>query len=248
MRPKLHTVVAIATIGCLAMPGAAVAQKKTQPSSKPGIAAFRCDYNNPTEACTTSPDAIEGDSSGYEGIGGPETGEGAYLTSGGELWIGIGSGVHEVQITVPPTALDGPPCKTSGSCRLLNPLILIDQENGEIQSNVLDPATGADTATLVQMPVGATWRSRLQFSFYDEKTTNLLWGLNFNPLNYPDATPLNVTRTSACTWVFAPGAGDVAGLRAYGTLSGGKKTTTYEGLYAIDFELTFSVPSMCPVQ
>jgi hypothetical protein len=241
-------------MACLAVPATAAAQKKTT-SSRPGSAAFRCDFVSPSAECTAlvAVDPIRGDHSGYAGTGVPETGEGAHLTSGGELWVGIGSGGYQLEITIPETALDDPsglpPCASSGTCRLLNHVILIDQVNAEIQSNVLSPSTGSDTATLSQMPVTsppATWRSRLQFSFYDPWGRDLLWGLDFNPLNYSTSTPLNVTRAGACTWVFEPAAGDRAGLRAYGTTAAGKRTRTDEGLYAMPFRLTFTVPSLCP--
>ncbi len=229
---------------CAGLSGATAAQKNAKPSSqsREGTLTFGCS----NFGCG----GIIGEDPTYQGIGVPETGEGAHLTAppGNELWLGFGSGKYKLTFYVA-SPFDGPPCQTGLTpCRyLFGPQFTIDNENGEFQSNVLSPTTGQPTANgLLDIGDGQTWRSWLRISFGDPMGRNLLWGLNFNP-DYPDATPINVRRTSPCTWDFCPGAGDRAGLSAYGSgATKGKAVRTNEGLYDVPFSMTFIVPSLCP--
>jgi hypothetical protein len=219
------------------------AQKKPSkpPSSLPGTAVFRCSF---TQSCT-SDDSILGDGTSYQGIGAAETGEGAHLSSVQEMWIGIGSGLHSVELhfTQPVGAA---PCSSSATapCRLSSTTVVA--VDGEFQSNVLDANGQPSPNGLLDVAPGTKTRTRLKISFSDPWGRSLLWGLNFNTIDYAGATDVNVARTDQCTWVFEPGPNDRGGLSAYGSLNRGKAVRTDEGLYIMPFTITFSVPSMCP--
>ncbi len=238
---------ALAVVAYLALTVAIDAQKhKPAPSSQQGTAEFRCSFNLP--GCTTG-DKILGDGGDYHGIGAAETGEGAQLNANREMWIGVGSGLYEFQLDFPPPA-GVPPCQLTGNCRLPSQSVLIDQENAEFQSNVLGPddgsqPTGNGLLDIPITPTPTTWQSRLKISFADPLGRSLLWGLNFNTIDYAGATNVNVTRTNGCTWVFEPAPGDRGGLSSYGSTGKGKSTRTDEGLYDMPFRITFRVPGLC---
>ena len=217
------------------------AQKKGgKPTTQPAVLSFRC----PSVDCTGT-DRIVGDGSDYQGTGVPETGQGAHWNTNNELWLGFGQGVYQLFLDF--SQIDGvAPCSTSGTCRLpalTGPIIEIDQENGEFQSNVL--ANGQPSANgLLDVVVGQTARTRLKISFGDP-LGRVLWGLNFNTIDYAGATNINVMRTDQCTWVFEPGENDRGGLHAYGSMGKGKAVRTDEGLYNMPFKMTFRVAGMC---
>ena len=256
MARRTHYLAVFVLAICLALTGSIGAQKKgPAPSSQPGTADFRCDLET---GCIDidpdiDPDRVIGDGSDYLGTGVAETGEGAHLNSNNEMWIGIGSGLgsghHAVRLDFPSVTA---PCQQTGNCRITNsffPFLDIDQENGEFQSNVLgltddDPPAANGLLDIPYSPP-TRWRSRLKISFADPERRNLLWGLNFNQIDYAGAQNINVTRTDRCTWEFEPGPGDVGGLSAFGNTGKGKNTRTDEGLYDMPFKITFQVPALC---
>ena len=239
-------VLALAT--CFGISVSLEAQKKPTrpPTSQAGNVVFRC----PGADCPPT-DRIVGDGTNYQGIGVPETGEGAHLNSNQEMWIGVGSGVYSVALDF--SEPDGSaPCSSSTSptpCRfpaLNNPIVVVDQENGEFQSNVLDVSELQPSANgLLDLGIHETRRTRLKVSFSDPAGRSLLWGLNFNTIDYAGATNVNVTRINSCSWVFEPGPNDRGGLSAYGHIGRGKDVRTDEGLYVMPFRITFTVPAMC---
>ena len=174
-----------------------------------------------------------------------ETGQGAFLRlSNGELWIGFGESVYGLDLDF--TQLQGTaPCAATSSCRLPSSTVHVFATDGEFQSNALGPDDDDEPAAtgLLAVPVNATWRSRLKVTFFDPWGRGLVWGLNFNTIDYAWASNINVTRTGDCTWVFEPGAGDVGGLSAWGNSAKGKRVRTDEGLYIMPFKITFSVES-----
>ena len=226
----------------LGAPGQALAQKGKPPSSLPGTAQFRCPGD-----CSLL-DRIVGDGSNYPGIGTPESGQGAHLNSSNQMWIGFGEGRYDLYLDFSAPDLFHPaPCQPS-SCRLPyspNNVITIDNEDGEFQSRVLGPNDSYEPALdgLLAMPVNATWRTRLKIHFDDPLGRGLLWTLSFNTIDYGDATNINVTRTSVCTWDYEAGLTDRGGLYAFGNAANGKRVRSDEGLYIMPFRITFSV---CP--
>jgi len=245
---KITMAWALAVVGFLALAVVVDAQKKGQaPSSQRGTAEFRCNFSLP--GCTTG-DKILGDGSNYPGIGAAETGDGAHLNSNREMWLGGGSGGYELQLDFSAPA-GTVPCQGTGTCRLPDLLVLIDQENLEFQSNVLgltdeSQSTPNGFLDIPITPMSTTWRSRLKISFGDPLGWSLLWGLNFNTIDYAGATNVNVTRTDSCTWVFEPAPLlDRGGLSSYGSIGKGKSTRTDEGLYDMPFRITFRVPTLC---
>ena len=223
-------------------PNQALAQKG-KPPDVPGVAQFRCPSGSD---CMQPPaDGIQAASALIGQGSAAETGQGAFLNvSNGELWIGFGESVYSLDMYF--TQRQGAaPCAATGSCRLISSTVQVFAADGEFQSNVLGPDDGDEPAAtgLLAVPVGDTWRSRLKVSFSDPWGRGLLWGLNFNTIDYVDASNINVTRTGACTWVFEPGQGDVGGLSAWGNSAKGKRVRTDEGLYIMPFKITFSVES-----
>jgi hypothetical protein len=224
-------------------PNQALAQKGKPSADVPGVAQFRCPSGID---CTPPPaDGIQ-TASALIGFGsGAETGQGAFLNgSNGELWIGFGESVYGLDLHF--TQLQGAaPCAATSSCRLLSPTVQVFATDGEFQSNALGPDDGDEPAAngLLDVSVGRTWRSRLKVSFSDPWGRGLLWVLNFNTIDYAEASNINVTRTGACTWEFEPGPDDVGGLSAWGNSAKGKRVRTDEGLYIMPFKITFSVQS-----
>lgn len=221
-------------------PNQALAQKGKPPADVAGTAIF-CGSTGSVADCVGN-DAITA-TEVLAGIGvAAETGQGAFLNvSNGELWIGFGESVYGLYLYF--TQLqEPPPCAATNSCRLLFTTVQVIATDGEFQSNALGPNDGYEPAAngLLAMPVTATWRSRLKVTFFDPWGRDLLWSLNFNPIDYAGASNINVTRTGACTWVFEPGPGDVGGLSAWGNSVKGKRVRTDEGLYNMPFKITFS--------
>jgi hypothetical protein len=252
MARRTHYLAVFVLAICLALTGSIGAQKKgPAPSSHPGTADFRCDITTGCIDPDIDPDRVIGDGTDYLGTGVAETGEGAHLNSNNEMWIGIGSGLgsghHAVRLDFYSVTA---PCQLTGNCRITDSFfpLDIDLENGEFQSNVLgfadnDPPAANGLLDIPFLPP-TTWRSRLKITFADP-LGNLLWGLNFNQIDYAGAQNINVTRTDRCTWEFQPGPGDVGGLSAFGKTGKGKSTRTDEGLYIMPFKITFHVPALC---
>ena len=129
-------------------------KNRPRPTSQPAVALFRCPGD-----CSAG-DRIVGDGTDYRGTGVPETGQGAHFGVD-ELWIGFGEGVYK--LTLDFSQLDGTaPCSINGTCRLPllpSPVVVINQENGEIQSNVLG-ANGQPTANgMLDVGVGQSLRT-----------------------------------------------------------------------------------------
>ena len=219
-------------------PEQALAQRGKTPPDIVGVAFF---CGSPGLFQCVGSDAITADAD-LAGVGIPEGGRGAFLRgSNSELWIGYGKNGHYPLTFNLNLAQLVEPGTCSPSCRLENPIFTISNQVGEFQSDVV----GADNETplpngLLDVPEGGTRRTKLKISFYDPWGRDLIWGLNFIPSSYADATNINVTRTATCTWVFEPGPGDRAGLFAYGRVGKGKAVRTDEGLYAVPFKFTFS--------
>jgi hypothetical protein len=226
-----------------------VAGQKNKPTSRQGDATFRCNEGEPV-ACGFA-DKVRGVYlDDYAGTGTPESGQGAHLTAGGEMWIGLRNGLDAVLdfANVDQNGL----CVAAGNCRFLGagltPTIAIPiggvSSSGvyaEIEGNVVT-SEGDPSPTMVSLSQeGGTSNIRLNISFRDA-VMGLLWGFNYNASQYPGALDATVTRTG-CTWVIS---GSKAGLSAYGSDFGrGKSYRTNEGLYLAPFEITFSVPSPC---
>jgi hypothetical protein len=244
MQSRLLVSLCVSLGAALGAPGQALAQKGKPPADVPGEARFRC----PAEIDCVGSDGIKSDGRLYVGIGAAETGQGAILNvSNHELWLGFGENIYPLFLDL--VQIDpGAPCLPTGMCRLIDPLVTIDNEDGEFQSNVLGPGDGDAPAAngLLDVPINETWRSRLKISFYDPWGRDLLWNLHFNTIDYAGASNINVTRTDVCSWVFEPGSSDRGGLSAWGNATKGKRVRTDEGLYLLPFRIKFTVPSLCP--
>jgi hypothetical protein len=245
MKVRIAAGVALVLATSLALATGAEAQKKGKPpSSLPGTVTFRC----PLESDCVGTDRIVGIDSPYPGTGEDQSGQGAHLNDNSELWLGFGEGVYRLAFDFPTRDLDAH-CLTAGNCRLtLNRSFTIDSEDGAFQSNVLDETGLPSPNGLLDVAVGDTRLARLKITFTDPDGRAISWWGNFNTVDYAGATDINVERTDVCTWVFEPGAEDRMGLSAWGNTGRGRNYRTDEGLYEMQFKMTFRVPDIpnCP--
>jgi hypothetical protein len=109
--------------------------------------------------------------------------------------------------------------------------------NGVIHTNVVDPATGQLAANgLKSIPMGATWPSFIKVSFETvQNGVTVLWTLRFNPVEQPQTTTVDVTRTSATSWVIEAMASDLAALVSKEVR---KRGETNEGAFVMPFRIT----------
>ena len=234
--------------------GGVAAQGNKKPTSQPGTADFRCDDLIAGCAGLGAADRILGMTTPqnpdglYEGAGTPEGGQGAHLRSNNEMWIGLRNGL---EVLLDFSELQGGrPCDGDGNCRFNNAFptgqMHINSGYSEFQTNVVNPNNPNDsTFTLLNIAPGQSGEARMKISFNDPNL-GLLWGFNFSTVDYAGATNINVMRSNDCTWIITADGSSRAGLSAYGRTGSGKAYRTDEGLYIAPFEITFTVPSMCP--
>lgn len=118
----------------------------------------------------------------------------------------------------------------------------------EIQNNTLDELGEYELANgLLSIGIGNTTLTRFNMTI-TSAGDGRLWRFNYNP-NIPPtglADLAKVTRADACTWVFSALEGERAALSVIYSPPKGKSYVHHEGRFAMPFEMTFRVPSLCP--
>lgn len=199
------------------MPSAVVSSSEASaaakpPASVPALAAFRCPGD-----CATG-DAIRGDGNGsYSAVLNSNSEFNLTPSVGRVVWLDFG----------PVTGCTG--CRRDFTTVAMN--------NGELQTNVIDPATGAVASNgLKSIPVGATWPAFLKVVFNTVQSgVTVQWTVRFNPRDYPQTTTIDVTRTSATSWVIEATPSDAAALLSKELR---KRGETNEGVYVMPFQIT----------
>lgn len=237
----------------LALAAPAAAQGKKKPSSLPGTATFRCTGTAGDCPGSPAPDRILGQHTTqnpditYPGSGVPESGRGAHLRPGNEMWLGLRDG-FTVRLDFSERvglATCDPWCKYDEAFGGTDTIVIGETSYAEFQTNVVDDLDETDTTpTLMDVSTDPQNPSpvRLHISFYD--STGRLWNFNFSNARNSGAENASVWRSGPCAWVITDG-GSLAELSTLVKLNG-KQFRSYEGLYAAPFEITFTAPG-CPM-
>ena len=196
-----------------------LAAKGKPPTPIPVTVAFRC----PGPACSGG-DRFMGDGGSYA----------AQLDSGGNLGLSLESLGGGRTLSFDYTDCVSP-CVTGR--RWFTAQTVTAANSFWLHTSVLVPGTESETPRgFLDIPVGATWFSRIKFSYHVPGATgvDLGWGHRFNPF-FPGSTNLTVSRPGENLWLVEAGPTQTAWMVSVaGRKDGGE---VFEGNYLMPFQL-----------
>jgi len=195
------------------------------PTEVPVTAAFRC----PGALCSST-DRITGDGTAYD----------AMLDSQGNLRLTLSDPGRSVTFDYSECLA---PCPYGSTGRRWFTTVAATGANRLlIHTSVLVPGTENETPRgFFDIPVGATWYSRIKIGFAITSPTgaSLVWGMRYNPF-YPGSTNLHVTRISDSAWFVEASSTEIAiALSAGETKRDGPEV--FEGNYLMPFRINVTL-------
>jgi hypothetical protein len=231
-----------------------------EPLKYAGTLDFRCD-TLPATPCAdplAANDRIMGDD---PGDGSPHhnyalttnfAGAGIYGTNH-EFHYNPGPVTNGFRVTIhfPAAPVEGNACNQEfNECFFLLDEVVDVTTQQEIQSHWVDEQYVDVLGGLTEMTVGEPGLSRIRFDFHHphpENGTDIFYRVQFTPINYSGATPVQVIRTGECTWIFEADETMKAGVWAFKIPERdlGRKNPRAAridfGLYALPFKLTLQL-------
>jgi len=235
---RVHIVVAtlVVSVILVTLSGSLSAQKGGKPTSKPATGVFRCPGTecDPEAVPAVLTDAIRGDQVSLAF----SASDGATIDTLGEFSLRL---VPNGRFLFLDFSNGSPLC--GAACRRDFASIEIDSDSLMVfRTNVINPATGEEAADgLRSIPVGATWRSRLNVGFdtVGPNGERVQWAVRFNPRDYYPSDHISVFRSSLTTWeLFAT---DAERAMLVSTCCR-QRGNTNEGLYAMPFRVHVRTP------